>query len=98
MLECVHRLGRVAAVAAGFGVAAGAGGVLLADALSGPRRAVPTGPAVVLTATAVAVVQGPEPPVVFVGTAVGFVNEPVLVAPGFFGVWFAGNDVTVAAA
>lgn len=48
------RLGRVAVLAAGFGAVAGFAGTLVAHALSGPRAGVPTGPVVVLVATAFA--------------------------------------------
>ncbi len=48
------RLGRVAALAALFGAAAGFAGTLLAHALSREHATVPTGPTIVLAATAVA--------------------------------------------
>lgn len=49
------RLAGAAIAAATLGAASGAGGALLADALSRPRAPVPTGPAVVLLATALAI-------------------------------------------
>ncbi len=48
------RLSLVTATAAGVGALAGFGGTLLAHQLSGPRSGVPTGPVVVLLATAAA--------------------------------------------
>ncbi|MGL6095897.1 MAG: metal ABC transporter permease [Fimbriiglobus sp.] len=49
------RLGRVVMLAAGIGAAAGFGGTLLSHGLSGRGRAVPTGPTIVLCATAAVV-------------------------------------------
>lgn len=49
------RLGRVTVLAAGFGAAAGVAGTLLSHALSDRGRPVPTGPTIVLCATAVVV-------------------------------------------
>jgi manganese/zinc/iron transport system permease protein len=51
------RLGRVTVLAAAIGAGAGFAGVLLSHALSEPRRAVPTGPTIVLVATAAVVVS-----------------------------------------
>lgn len=51
------RLGRVAALAAVFGATAGVFGEWLSRELSQPRRAVPTGPTVVIAATALVVVS-----------------------------------------
>src|SRR5262245_47409088 len=48
--QWTDRLGRMVALGALFGAAAGAGGTVLSDALSGARK-VPTGPAIVLCAT-----------------------------------------------
>jgi manganese/zinc/iron transport system permease protein len=51
------RLGRVAALAAAFGAAAGVFGEWLSRELGEPRRAVPTGPTVVIVATALVAVS-----------------------------------------
>jgi manganese/zinc/iron transport system permease protein len=56
------RLGRVAALAAVFGAAAGVFGEWLSRELGEPRRAVPTGPTVVIVATAVVAVSLPVAP------------------------------------
>jgi manganese/zinc/iron transport system permease protein len=53
--QWTDRLGRLALLAAAFGAAAGLAGTVLSDALSAPRRPVPTGPTIVLCATALAV-------------------------------------------
>lgn len=50
--QWTDRLGRLAALAAGIGAASGFAGTLLSHVLSRPREPVPTGPAVVLFATA----------------------------------------------
>ncbi len=55
--QWADRLGRVALLAALFGALAGAGGALAGHWLSGPRRPVPTGPAVVLAATLLALLS-----------------------------------------
>jgi manganese/zinc/iron transport system permease protein len=55
--QWTDRLGRMAALAAGFGAAAGVAGVVLSHVLSEERKAVPTGPAVVLCATAFVLVS-----------------------------------------
>lgn len=52
-----NRLGSMAAVAAGIGAMAGVAGVIVSDQLSGPANAVPTGPTVVLAATALVVLS-----------------------------------------
>lgn len=49
-----HRLGRVTLLAGGFGALAGVAGTLASHVLSAPGRAVPTGPTIVLAATALA--------------------------------------------
>jgi manganese/zinc/iron transport system permease protein len=51
------RLGRVAALAALFGASAGFGGTLLGHALSREHATVPTGPTIVLVATAIALLS-----------------------------------------
>ena len=55
--QWTNRLGSMAAVAAGFGAAAGVAGVVVSDRLSEPAKAVPTGPTVVLAATVLVVVS-----------------------------------------
>jgi manganese/zinc/iron transport system permease protein len=55
--QWTDRLGRLTLLAAAFGAAAGLAGTVLSDALSRPRRPVPTGPTIVLCATALAVVS-----------------------------------------
>ncbi len=53
--QWTNRLGSMALVAAGIGAVAGVVGVVVSDRLSEPAKAVPTGPTVVLAATAVLV-------------------------------------------
>lgn len=55
--QWTDRLGRVVCLAAVLGAAAGACGTLLSHALSGPRKPVPTGPTIVLCATAIVVLS-----------------------------------------
>lgn len=52
--QWTDRLGRLSLAAALFGAAAGLAGTLLSHALSAPRKPVPTGPTIVLCATALA--------------------------------------------
>lgn len=51
--QWTDRLGLMTVLAGAFGALAGAGGSLLSHQLSGPGRSVPTGPTIVLCATAV---------------------------------------------
>lgn len=55
--QWTDRLGRVVCLAAVLGAAAGACGTLLSHSLSGPRKPVPTGPTIVLCATALVVLS-----------------------------------------
>lgn len=55
--QWTDRLGRVTLLAAFFGASSGFAGTLLAHMLSRPRATVPTGPTIVLVATAVAVLS-----------------------------------------
>jgi manganese/zinc/iron transport system permease protein len=55
--QWTNRLGVMALLAGLFGAFAGAAGTLLSHELSAPSRSVPTGPTIVLCATAVAVVS-----------------------------------------
>jgi manganese/zinc/iron transport system permease protein len=72
--QWTDRLGRVVVLAGLFGAFAGAGGTVLSHLLSG-ETAVPTGPTIVLTATALVVVS------LLFGTARGLVWEWVRPAP-----------------
>lgn len=55
--QWTNRLGLLVAVAAGFGAVAGVVGVVVSHRLSEPAKALPTGPTVVLAATALVVVS-----------------------------------------
>jgi manganese/zinc/iron transport system permease protein len=55
--QWTNRLGSIATIAAGIGAASGVMGVVLSHELSASRKAVPTGPTIVLCATAVVVVS-----------------------------------------
>lgn len=55
--QWTDRLATMVVASAAFGAIAGAGGTVLAHALSSPGRAVPTGPVVVLVAVAIVIVS-----------------------------------------